>query len=91
MVDKIIGELEAKIRAEPIEEAHRNELLKLLASLRTEVAELQENSARSLQAQTALKQSTEELRSSVAGFEATHPKLVQAVNSVSNALSNLGI
>jgi len=31
------------------------------------------------------------LRSSVAGFEQSHPKLVQIVNSISNTLSNLGI
>lgn len=31
------------------------------------------------------------LRSSVAGFEKTHPRLVQIVNSISNTLSNLGI
>src|SRR5262245_6777649 len=31
------------------------------------------------------------LSSSVSGFEKSHPKLVQIVNAVSNALSNLGI
>ncbi len=31
------------------------------------------------------------LRSSVSGFEQSHPKLVQIVNSISNTLSNLGI
>jgi len=31
------------------------------------------------------------LRSSVEGFEETHPKLVQIVNSINNTLSNLGI
>lgn len=31
------------------------------------------------------------LRSSVDGFEKTHPRLVQIVNSISNTLSNLGI
>lgn len=31
------------------------------------------------------------LRSSVDGFEQSHPKLVQVVNSISNALSNWGI
>jgi Mg2+ and Co2+ transporter CorA len=30
------------------------------------------------------------LRSSVEGFEQSHPKLVQIVNSISNTLSNLG-
>jgi Mg2+ and Co2+ transporter CorA len=31
------------------------------------------------------------LQSSVEGFEQSHPKLVQIVNSISNTLSNLGI
>ena len=31
------------------------------------------------------------LRSSVTGFERSHPKLVQIVNTISNTLSNLGI
>jgi Mg2+ and Co2+ transporter CorA len=31
------------------------------------------------------------LRSSVEGFEKSHPKLVQIVNSISNTLANLGI
>jgi hypothetical protein len=31
------------------------------------------------------------LRSSVDGFEQSHPRLVQIVNSISNTLSNLGI
>ncbi len=31
------------------------------------------------------------LRSSVEGFEKSHPQLVQVVNAVSNTLSNLGI
>lgn len=31
------------------------------------------------------------LRSSVEGFEKTHPRLVQVVSSISNTLSNLGI
>jgi hypothetical protein len=31
------------------------------------------------------------LTSSVAGFEKSHPRLVQIVNSISNTLSNLGI
>jgi hypothetical protein len=31
------------------------------------------------------------LRSSVEGFETSHPRLVQAVNAICNALANLGI
>jgi Mg2+ and Co2+ transporter CorA len=35
--------------------------------------------------------SVQGLRSSVDGFEQSHPRLVQIVNSISNTLSNLGI
>lgn len=35
--------------------------------------------------------SVEGLRSSVVGFEESHPNLVRIVNSISNTLSNLGI
>ncbi len=38
-----------------------------------------------------LKLSLEGLRSSVNGFEQSHPRLVQIVNSISQTLSNLGI
>jgi hypothetical protein len=39
----------------------------------------------------SLQHSVAGLRSSVEGFEKSHPKLVQIVNSISNTLSNLGI
>jgi prefoldin subunit 5 len=39
----------------------------------------------------SLEHSVQGLRSSVDGFEQSHPKLVQIVNSISNTLSNLGI
>jgi Mg2+ and Co2+ transporter CorA len=39
----------------------------------------------------SLQHSVAGLRSSVEGFEQSHPKLVQIVNSISNTLSNLGI
>ena len=39
----------------------------------------------------SLEHSLQGLRSSVDGFEQSHPKLVQIVNNISNTLSNLGI
>jgi archaellum component FlaC len=39
----------------------------------------------------SLHHSLEGFRSSVEGFEKSHPKLVQIVNNISNTLSNLGI
>lgn len=38
-----------------------------------------------------LKLSLQGLSSSAAGFEESHPRLVQIVNAISNTLSNLGI
>ena len=38
-----------------------------------------------------LKLSLDGLSSSVAGFEESHPRLVQIVNAISNTLANLGI
>jgi Mg2+ and Co2+ transporter CorA len=39
----------------------------------------------------SLEHSVAGLRSSVEGFEQSHPKLVQIVNNISNTLSNVGI
>jgi prefoldin subunit 5 len=39
----------------------------------------------------SLHHSLEGLRSSVEGFEKSHPQLVQIVNNISNTLANLGI
>ncbi|MGD0085716.1 MAG: DUF4404 family protein [Verrucomicrobiota bacterium] len=39
----------------------------------------------------SLRHSLEGLRSSVEGFEKSHPQLVRIVDSISNMLSNLGI
>jgi Domain of unknown function (DUF4404) len=86
MIEKTIGEIEAKIRgAEAIGDERKRELIQLLARLKMEIA------AREKQNLTPLKHSVEELRASVEGFEQSHPKLVQSVNSISNTLSNLGI
>ena len=86
MSEKIISEIEAKVRgANSIAASEKNELLQLLAKLKTDIA------AGEKQNLTSLKGPVEELRSSVAGFEQSHPKLVQAVNNITNTLANLGI
>jgi uncharacterized protein DUF4404 len=86
MIENTIGEIEAKIRdADSVSDEHKRELLQLLAKLKIEIA------GRDKQNLTPLKNSVEELRVSVEGFEQSHPKLVQAVNGISNTLSNLGI
>ena len=55
-------------------------------------AELSAHEAtRTQQNPQSLRHSLEGLRSSVEGFEKSHPQLVRIVNSISNTLSNLGI
>ena len=85
MIEKTISELEAKIRSTEINEAHQRELFQLLARLKTEIGEREQKNLQ------PLRLSVEELRASVEGFEQSHPKLVQAVNGISNPLASLGI
>ena len=85
MIEKTISELEAKIRSTEINEAHQRELFQLLARLKTEIGEREQKNLQ------PLRLSVEELRASVEGFEQSHPKLVQAVNGISNTLASLGI
>jgi chromosome segregation ATPase len=89
MIEKLISDLEVKIQ--DADGSAKGELLQLLAKLRAEVAELEKTTQDSLDKQKELKSSVDELRSSVEGFEQSHPKLVQAVNSISNTLANWGI
>ena len=91
MIENIIRDIEAKIRAEKINDPAKGELLQLLAAVKAEVAALEKTFNATREKQTSLKNSVDELRSSVQGFEQSHPKIVQAVNSISNTLSNLGI
>lgn len=86
MIENTISEIEVKIRgANNVSDAQKRELLQLLAKLKAEIATGQNQNLQ------PLKSSVEELRSSVEGFEQSHPKLVQIVNSISNTLANLGI
>ncbi|PYJ02799.1 MAG: hypothetical protein DME25_15095 [Verrucomicrobia bacterium] len=110
MLDEIIGKIEARIQTtDAINAERRRELLQLLGTLKSEVAELSKThgeqaqsiagftelsaheATRTEQNPHLLKLSLEGLGSSVAGFEESHPRLVQIVNAISNTLSNLGI
>ncbi len=77
MIEQIIRDIKATVNAEKISDAGKQEILQSLAKLEKEIA--------------GLKSPIQELRSSVQGFEQSHPKLVQTVNSISSALSNLGV
>ena len=110
MIEKTIGEIEAKIRgADSVSEGRKRELLQMLGTLKSEVGALEkthDEQAKSIAgfAQLSTHEATrteqnpelrdlslQGLRSSVDGFEKSHPKLVQIVNAISNTLSNLGI
>lgn len=87
MINELIEEIEAKIRSATMSESGKNELLQSVAKLRAEAATLETDREKL----KSLKSPVEELRSSVEGFEQSHPKLIQAVNSISSTLSNWGV
>jgi len=110
MIDETLTKIEARIQsAGSVGDDRKRELLQLLATLKTEVAELSKTQTERAESITGFTQvstheatrgardpnllrlSVEGLRSSVAGFEESHPDLVRIVNSISNTLSNLGI
>jgi len=110
MIQDTIGKIEKRVETLPaLDEDKRRDLLRLLATLKTEVVELSrteqehaESIARfaELSALEATRQekrpelqriSLEGLSTSAEGFEASHPRLVEIVNSICVVLSNLGI
>ena len=110
MIHDTISKIEERIRAaDAVGGENKAELLKLLASLKSEVSSLSETHADQAQsiagftavsAHEAMREgrdpelvdlSIKGLSGSVRGFEESHPRLVQVVNSICTTLSNLGI
>lgn len=110
MIDDTLKKIEAQVQsADAISADKRQELIQLLATLKSEVGELSRTHGDEAQSIAGFTQvsaheatrdernpklldlSLQGLRSSVAGLEKTHPRLVHIVNSISNTLSNLGI
>ena len=91
MIEKLISDIEAKLHSENVSPAGKSELLQLLAQLKARVAALEKTSDAAQEKLKSIKSPVEELRSSVEGFEQSHPKLFQAVNNISSTLSNIGI
>jgi hypothetical protein len=110
MIENTLSEIESRINhAGAVRPEQKQELLGLLATLKTEISDLaktNEDQASSITgfAQISAHEATRAdqneqlrelsvrgLRSSVNGFEQSHPRLVQIVNSISNLLANLGI
>ena len=110
MIPQRIAQIEATLRGSAnIPDATRQELLDLLARLKTEVAPLVKTHGESVSqitgsadaaVQAAVRreeqpeeaaQAVEGLTASVRDFEASHPRLVQIVDRLATALSNMGI
>jgi len=110
MIQDTLAKIEAKLRGAPsVRDEQREELLKLVGTLKAEVADLsktQHEQAQSIAGFTELsaheatkaKKDPELLRHSLGGLSAsvlklekTHPQLVEIVNRICVALSNLGI
>jgi hypothetical protein len=87
MNDKLLDEIEARIRSETMSDSCKSAVLQSLAKLRAEMATAEAEREKL----KSLRSPVEELRSSVAGFEQSHPKLIQAVNNISSTLSNWGV
>jgi hypothetical protein len=110
MIGDTLTKIESQIQsADSVGGDRKRELLQLLATLKSEVAELSKThteqaesiagftqvsaheATRGSQNPQLLQLSVQGLRSSVSGFEESHPNLVRIVNAISNTLSNLGI
>ncbi|MGA2868990.1 MAG: DUF4404 family protein [Verrucomicrobiota bacterium] len=81
----LLGKLKAEVGS--LERTHSEEAKTIAQSVQATTQE----ATRANQNPESLQHSVAGLRSSVEGFEQSHPKLVQVVNSLSNMLSNLGI
>ena len=109
MIRETLEQIQARIESGNLKEEQKQDLLRLLGQLKSEMTEVcQENpdQAQSIAGFTGLSAheatrdeknpqllqlSLDGLRSSVEGFEKSHPRLVEVVNSISVTLSNLGI
>lgn len=107
MIQDRIAKIETTLANADLPPATREELLGLLAELKTEVSGMEaahgdqaQTITRSADAAFSLASRPEEsaapavlddLRESVAGFEASHPRLVQVVDRIALTLSNMGI
>jgi phage I-like protein len=82
---QLLATLKAEMATLP--QAHREQAQSIASFAEVSTHE----ATRSEQNPQLLKLSLEGLSQSVAGFEKSHPRLVQIVNAISNTLSNLGI
>lgn len=81
----LLGKLKSEVGT--LAQTHSEQAANIADSLQASTQE----ATRENQNPETLKSSVAGLRSSVEGFEQSHPKLVQVVNSLSNTLANVGI
>jgi len=110
MIQDHLDKIEKRLKkSKTLKESDRAELLALLTTLRTEIADLSQTNyeqaesitgfaelsareaTRSEKNQELLNLSIEGLASSVQGFETSHPRLAEIINTFCSMLSNLGI
>jgi len=110
MIQDHLDKIEERLKqSEAVKESDKAELLTLLTTLRTEIADLSQThyeqaesitgfaalsareATRSEKNPALLNLSIEGLASSVQGFETSHPRLVEIINTFCTMLSNLGI
>jgi hypothetical protein len=110
MIAETLGKIEARIQgAGVLKEESKKELLVLVSTLKSEVAELSRTHSEQAEsiagfAEVSTHEATRQeknpellelslkgLSASVAGFESSHPRLVDIANTICNTLSNLGI
>ena len=105
MIDQTIRQIEERLRGlSALPEDRKVELFVLLKNLREEIAAMEHSrtaethalatslaSSLAATAQPGPVSSADHLRASVHGFEDSHPRLVQLVNSLSTLLASLGL
>jgi hypothetical protein len=110
MIQDHLDKIEERLKqSEAVKESDKAELLVLLTTLRTEIADLSQThyeqaesitgfaelsareATRSEKNPELLNLSIEGLASSVQGFETSHPRLAEIINTLCSMLSNLGI
>jgi uncharacterized protein involved in exopolysaccharide biosynthesis len=84
MLQETIALLEKEVESAGVPPEKKAELQRLLATLRAEAARAEPR-------REQLELSVAGLRRSVREFERTHPRLVEAVGSLANSLSNVGL
>lgn len=109
MIHDTLSKIESRIGQSGVKDDAKAELLTLLGTLKSEVAELSKTHGEAAQSIAGFTQvsaheatrdepnpalvqhSLDGLSASVAGFEKSHPRLVDIVNRICTTLSNLGI